>query len=253
MKGGNLIRLIVTDIDGCLGPGEAQPYDLEVLGRVAECNRRARRGEEVPAITLCSGRPAAYVDAMMQAVSGFVPAVFENGAGLYFPEGYRFAWNPALPGSARATIRRARELVEECLVQTGVATVQPGKEMAVTLFPSPGHHLDEVGAAAMAALKGKGLACRVEVSVSSVGIWLDGIDKGSGVRWLAKETGIPLAEMAGVTDTWDDLPFLRLVGFRAAPANADHQVRQSADYVSPYRDGRGLLNIIECILGRGAS
>jgi hydroxymethylpyrimidine pyrophosphatase-like HAD family hydrolase len=247
------IRLIVSDIDGCLGPGEGQPYDLEVLGRVAECNRRAKRGEGTPAVTLCSGRPAAYVDAMMQAISGFVPAIFENGAGLYFPEGYRFAWNPALPASARATIRRARELLAERVVQTGLATIQPGKEMAVTLLPSPGHRLDEVGDAATATLEGEGLACRVEVSVSTVGIWPEGIDKGAGVRWLAKETGIPLAEMAGVTDTWDDLPFLRLVGFRAAPANADREVTQNADYVSPYEDGRGLVDIIERILGRRAS
>lgn len=247
------IRLIVSDIDGCLGRGEAQPYDLDVLGRVAECNRRAKRGEDIPAITLCSGRPAAYVDAMMQAVSGFVPAIFENGAGLYFPESYRFAWNPALSASARTEMRRARALLEEHVVQAGIATIQPGKEMSVTLFPSPGHRLDQVGDAATATLEDEGLDCRVEVSVSSVGIWLEGIDKGTGVRWLAKETGIPLAEMAGVTDTWDDLPFLRVVGFRAAPANADREVTQSADYVSPYADGRGLLDIIERILGRRVS
>jgi hydroxymethylpyrimidine pyrophosphatase-like HAD family hydrolase len=247
------IRLIVCDIDGCLGPGEARPYDLEVLGRVAEYNRRARRGEAVPAVTLCSGRPAAYVDAMMQVVSGFVPAVFENGAGLYFPEGYRFAWNPALPASAPATIRRARELVDRRLVQTGVATVQPGKEMSITLFPSPGYRLDQVGDAATAALHGEGLSCRVDVSVSSVGIWLDGIDKGAGVRWLAKETGIPPAQMAGVTDTWDDLPLLQVVAFRAAPANADREVMQRADYVSPHKNGRGLLDIIERLVVRRAT
>jgi hydroxymethylpyrimidine pyrophosphatase-like HAD family hydrolase len=247
------IRLIVTDIDGCLGPGEGRPYDLDVLARVAECNRRAKRGEDIPAITLCSGRPAGYVDAMMQAVAGFVPAIFENGAGLYFPENYRFAWNPALSESARATMRRARALVEERVIQTGIAAIQPGKEMAVTLLPTPGHGLGEVGDAVASALEGESLACRVEVSVSTVGVWLDGIDKGAGVRWLSEETGIPLGEMAGVTDTWDDLPFLRLVGFRAAPANADREVIHSADYVSPYRNGRGLLDIIECILGKRAS
>ena len=246
------IRLIVSDIDGCLGPGEAKPYDLDVLRRVAECNLRAKRGEDTPAVTLCSGRSAAYVDAMMQAVAGFVPAIFENGAGLYFPESYRFAWNPALSASTRATIRRARELLEERVVQAGLARIQPGKEMAVTLFPSPGHCLDEVGDVTKATLEREGLTCRVDVSVSSVGIWPDGIDKGAGVRWLAEEIGIPLTEMAGVTDTWDDLPLLRQVGFRAAPANADREVTQIADYVSPYQDGRGLIDIIERILERKA-
>jgi hypothetical protein len=51
------IRLVVTDVDGCLGPGEAQPYDFEVLMRLADMNQAARRGEPVPAVTLCTGRP----------------------------------------------------------------------------------------------------------------------------------------------------------------------------------------------------
>jgi len=247
------IRLIVSDIDGCLGPGEGRPYDLGVLGRVADWNRRAKAGEGVPPVTLCSGRPAGYVDAMMQAIAGYLPAVFENGGGLYYPEGYRFAWNPALAPGARAMMRRARDLVEEQVIRPGLAHLQPGKETAVTLLPTPGHTLDEVGLAVSAALQGEALPCRVEVSVSTVGLWLDGIDKGSGVRWLARETGISLAEMAGVTDTWDDLPFLRIVGFRAAPANADPEVKESAEYVSPYENGRGLIDIIEQVLLRRAS
>ncbi len=238
------IRLIVTDIDGCLGPGEARPYDLEVLGRLAAYNRRARRGEPCLPVTLCSGRPGAYVDAMMQAIDGFVPAIFENGAGLYFPEKYRFAWNPALPPSALQVMREARNLVEEAVVRTGLGGIQIGKEMSLTLLPAPGYTLAQLGQATQAALEGKGLPCRVEVSISTVGIWLDGIDKGSGLRWLSAETGIALADMAGVSDTWDDLPFLRLVGFSAAPANADPVVKSAVNYVSPFDDGCGLLDIV---------
>lgn len=245
---GQQIRLIVSDIDGCLGAAEAVPYDIEVLAAVADLNRRARRGEPVPAVTLCSGRPGGYVDAMMQVIAGFYPAIFENGAGLYFPDDYRFAWHPALPPGARRAVLEARELLEEGVIRPGLAELQLGKEMALTLIPRPGHSLEEVGRATHGALEGHGLPLTVEVSVTTVGIWLAGIDKGQGVTWLAEETGIPLAHMAGISDTREELCFLRLVGFSAAPANADAEVRAGVDYVSPYEDGRGLLDIIDRLL-----
>jgi hydroxymethylpyrimidine pyrophosphatase-like HAD family hydrolase len=242
--------LIVTDVDGCVGRGEAMTYDLRVLESLADLNRRARRGDPVPAVTLCTGRSAAYVDAIMQTIDGFQPAIFENGAGLYFPEDYRFAWNPSIPASERRTILRARELVERDVVQAGIGYVQPGKEMALTLFPMPGYTLDEVGRASLDALEGHGLCCTVEVSVTSVGIWLDGVNKGEGVKWLARETGIPLEGMVGVGDAPGDNYFLEIVGFPAAPANAEPEVKSCVQYVSPHENGQGLLDIIDRVLAR---
>jgi hydroxymethylpyrimidine pyrophosphatase-like HAD family hydrolase len=227
-------------------------YDLRVLDSLAKLNGRARRGESVPAVTLCTGRSGAYVDAMMQTIDGFLPAIFENGAGLYFPEGYRFAWNPSIPSSARTTMLRVRELVERQVVQAGIGYVQPGKEMALTLFPMPGYTLDEVGWASLEALKGHGLRCTVEVSVTSVGIWLDGINKGEGVKWLARQTGTPLERMVGVGDAGGDNSFLEIVGLAAAPANAEAEVKACAQYVSPHENGQGLLDIIQHVLNRNS-
>lgn len=238
-------KLIVTDVDGCLGVGEAHPYDLEFLMRLAEMNRAAQRGEPVLPVTLCTGRAAAYVDAMMQIIDGRVPAIFENGAGLYFPAGYRFAWNPSIPLGARKTIARVREALEEDVVDREIGYFQPGKEMAFTLFPTPGYTLDQVGEVAQQALDRRGLEARVEVSVTSVGIWLSNMDKGEGLKWLARETGILPSEMVGVGDASGDLFFLRLVGFSAAPANAVPEVKDAVHYVSPFETSAGFLDIIE--------
>jgi hydroxymethylpyrimidine pyrophosphatase-like HAD family hydrolase len=237
--------LIVTDVDGCVGRGEGQAYDLEVIQRLAEMNRAARRGEPVPAVTLCTGRPGPYVDAMMQMLDGFVPAVFENGAGLYFPSGYRFAWNPSIPRSARKTVLGVRALLEESVVDAGIGYFQPGKELALTLFPLPGHTLAEVGVAAEAAFDGRAEPCRVEVGVTSVGIWLDGIDKGAGLRWLAEEAGVPLDRVVGIGDDTGDISFLTLSGFSAAPQNAIPSVKAVVRYVSPLTYGQGVLDAIE--------
>jgi hydroxymethylpyrimidine pyrophosphatase-like HAD family hydrolase len=249
-EGAPPVRLVVTDIDGCLGAAEGVPFDLEVLARIADWNRRAQRGEPVPAITLCSGRPAPYVDAMVQAIGGFVPAVCENGAGLYFPQEYRFAWHPGLPAGAASIVRRARDLIEAAVVQAGIGYFQPGKERAITLLASPGHALAEVGSACEAALAGHGLPVWVEVSVTTVGIWLEGSDKGAGLEWLAAETCIPVSAMAGVGDAEGDLCFLMRTGFSAAPANAEEAVKARVDYVSAHAYGGGLIDIIEHVRNR---
>jgi len=50
--------------------------------------------------------------------------------------------------------------------------------------------------------------------------------------------------MAGVGDATGDMPFMQLVGWSAAPANAQVPVKQMAHYTSPYEDGRGLMDIL---------
>jgi hypothetical protein len=91
-----MIRLIVADVDGVLSSGEAAPFDFAVLQRLAEVNDRARHEPQHPAVTLCTGRPAPYVEVLMQAIHGFYPAIYEHGAGLYMPEPYGFKAHPAL-------------------------------------------------------------------------------------------------------------------------------------------------------------
>jgi phosphoglycolate phosphatase len=68
------------------------------------------------------------------------------------------------------------------------------------------------------------------------------------VRWLGEHLGIPLRAFAGVGDADDDLTFLRVVGYPAAPANASPAVRSTARYVATRPFGEGLLEILEHLL-----
>ena len=49
--------------------------------------------------------------------------------------------------------------------------------------------------------------------------------------------------MAGVGDAAGIGPFMQLVGWSAAPANAQAAVKQMAHYTSPYEDGQGFMDI----------
>jgi hydroxymethylpyrimidine pyrophosphatase-like HAD family hydrolase len=94
------------------------------------------------------------------------------------------------------------------------------------------------------ALQVHSTALTVQNSAACVDITPAGIDKGTGLRWLAEAVDIPLERIGGIGDSTSDLSFLRLVGQSAAPANAIAQVKAKVAYVSPYRDGDGIVDIL---------
>ena len=242
MKSPSPIQLVVLDIDGVLSEGEGRPLDLELLGLLASLNRAAREAPALPAVTLCSGRPAPYLEAMMQALDAHLPGIFENGAGLYTSRPYSFLPHPALAGSDQ--IPQVREALERGLVQAGRAFVQPGKLYTLTLFaenPAETRLLASWAEEALGPLAGQ---VDLVYSTSCLNVLPHGIDKGLGAAWLAERTGIPLEAMLGVGDSDVDLPFLKRVGHSAAPSNANASVRAIVDYTSPHPTAGGVRDIL---------
>ena len=239
------MKLIVLDCDGILSRGEAAPFDLPLMQRLAGLNRRAQRGEAVPAVTLNTGRPSPYVEAVMQAIDGWQPALYESGAGLYYPKTYRFETTPMLTPQLKRALAEVLRRVDEAVVQSGRAYWQPGKTVCHTLFANPPHTIadfaDEVAAVA-AEVSDDFVVTPAKLALN---IQPAGIHKGTGLRWLAKVTGVSVSDMAGAGDTAGDVDFLRLVGYPAAPANATAEVRAVVEYVSPKNDAEGLAHILD--------
>ncbi len=239
------MKLIVLDCDGVLSRGEAQPFDLSLLARLATLNRQARRDNSIPAVTLNTGRPSPYVEAIMQAIEGWQPALYENGAGLYFPQPYRFEITPLLNVEQRAALQEVIRRIDRALVQSKRAYWQPGKSVCYSLFAHPPLSIDDFSAEVS--------AIAAEVSphfhVSPAGLALNihpaEIDKGSGLQWLSKVTHIPLSQMGGVGDSDGDIPFLRQIAHSAAPANAAASVKSVVDYCSSLPDVAGLHDILD--------
>ena len=239
-----MIHLIVADVDGVLSRGEAAPFDLAMLQHLAEVNDRARHESQYPAVTLCTGRSAPYVEVLMQAIHGFYPALYEHGAGLYVPAPYGFKTHPALTPVMQAQLRELHAVLHEALVATNLAYFQPGKSASLSLFAHAGVAMHKVARTAARLARHWGDAFLVEAGATCVNVMVRGLDKAEGVRWLSRETGIPLYAMAGVGDATGDMPFMQLVGWSAAPANAQAAVKQMAHYTSPYEDGQGLMDIL---------
>jgi len=198
----------------------------------------------VSAVTLCTGRQEPYVEVLMEAIGAYLPGIYENGCGLYLPGSYRFIEHPLITVAVRDALTAAKATLYHQVVTPGLGYFQPGKEVSLTLYPSPGTSVRFLRQAVAEALSGHEKLFRVQASVSCVDVTPAGIDKGTGVRWLSKETGIPLVDMGGIGDSASDLTFMRLVGHSAAPANAVAEVKAFVEYIAPYEDGDGVVDIL---------
>lgn len=233
-------RVALVDVDGCLTSGEGQPLEFEVLSHIANMNRRAREDRSLPAITLCTGRPAPYVELLQQAIDGFLPAIFESGCGLFIPEPYGFKPHPLLTEDVLDGFRAGMDRLRQRLVRPGQAFFQLGKEYSASLYPV-GISLDELVSATCDLL---GEAFCIERAVHCINVTHAGLDKAAGTDWLAAEIGISPADMLAIGDSDVDLSMMARAGLSAAPANARPEVQARAAYVSPYPTSQGVLDIL---------
>jgi len=206
-------------------------------------NQAARADPEQPAVTFCTGRPAPYLEVMLQAVDGHLPGVYENGAGLYVPAGYQFLTLPGIREFLNGFADVASRL-EETLVQDEIAYLQPGKQHSLTLFANDPGRTAELRALTNQVLGPLSERVDLVYSTSCLNILPRGVDKGKGLTYLAEKADIPLANMLGVGDSDVDLPFLRLVAHSAAPVNANSNVKDLVDYVSKEATTEGVRDIL---------
>ena len=88
--------------------------------------------------------------------------------------------------------------------------------------------------------KGDQLQRRMEI-LGLHHIYLGATDKMDPLREFSHIVGVPLEQMLYVGDDYPDLAPMQAVGLSVAPADAADEVRASADYVSSFRGGQGVV------------
>lgn len=239
------IKLIVLDIDGILSMGEGHPFDLKTLNRLAILNQKSRTGEEVPAVTLNTGRPAPYVEAVTQAISGWQPALYESGAGLFYPLTNHFEETPLLSAEDKDNLTETLAVLDAKLVKTGRAYWQPGKTVCHTLFAQAPLTVDDILMEATEILANYTDKFIAVSAILALNIQPAHIDKATGLEWLSEVTGISKENMAGTGDSGADADFLKLIAYPAAPANATEEVKAVAHYVSSQNATAGLMDMLD--------
>ena len=248
MGAGKPIRLIVADIDGCLIPGQGEAFDLEIFQAVQEINRQAQSDSHIPAITLCSGRPQPYVEAVIQLCGIPYPVVCESGGVFYSLKGRYLEVHPNFDSATQNALRAITSAAKTQLADRLPVVIEPGKITQLTLVPIAPLTVEEILPTAQQILQASNGLYSFDHTSICINFSPRTINKGVGLQWLAEKTGIRTDEMAGIGDAPADRTFLELVQLAGAVQNAAEPVKQIAHYVSPYAYGRGVLDFVHyCI------
>ncbi|TVQ22071.1 MAG: HAD family phosphatase [Spirochaetaceae bacterium] len=244
-------KLIVSDVDGCISPEESVGWDHHAFHELAE----RVRGK---AFTICTGRPQPYVEVLLKLLDVGLPAICENGAVFYDLEHNAPTLAPGVTPDAIAALRTIRAHIERSILPGRAgAAIQYGKEAQISVFSADPALIDPMADQVRAfvdstrfsegARFGEGARFQIDSSHYYLNISIAGVSKGSALSALLKTLKVEPSECAVIGDTSGDLPMRDHAGFFGCPANATEAVQGVADYVSPDRDIRGLLDILSRI------
>lgn len=243
-----MTKLIISDIDGCISPEESRAWEMDLFARLAGLSRAASAGESgLAPMTLCTGRPQPYVEVLMKLLDIRYPAICEAGAVYYTLNDNRSVFVPEVTAEMIRGLHRVREYISsELLPEYPGLIYQFGKEAQMSLFSEQPACFTEITPRILAfAETVPGLELQVTPTHFYLNIDLKGVTKGAAVQGLAHGLGLEKEDIAGIGDTMGDISIRDAVHFFACPANAVPGLKAVADYVSPWPDIRGVLDILE--------
>lgn len=249
MTAGHRYDAVISDIDGCLSPETTDPLDAPRLSRVAAWNEAAQAGGDRPVVTVCSGRPEPFAEAMCRIIANrTLPCVAENGVWLWHPADNRYDMDPRISLQDLRAVQAAREWVAAELGPRGVV-MQPGKAASISLYHADTAFLRSLEGPVREEFDRRGWALRVSMTWLYINCDLAHVSKGTGLDRLIAAAGVRSDRLAGIGDTMSDLAIRERVAFFACPSNADERLKERADYVSAHAEVEGVLDILEQVRG----
>lgn len=241
------VKLIITDLDGCTSPEESVPWNLDLFHQFACLCRKASEGTApIAPLTFCTGRPQPFVEALMKLLDIRIPAICESGAVIYSLHDNHARYGPGVTEEKILGLHAVRAFLETYVLSDypGVL-MQFGKEANLSIFSEQPELFASITPRIEQFIQDAG-GPELVISPSHyyLNLCLAGVDKGSTLRKLLEELTIAPEDTAGIGDTEGDLPLRETVRFFACPANAKPVIKDVADYVSPYPDIAGMLDIL---------
>ena len=240
---------VICDIDGCLGPEKTDPLDADRLRAVADYNRAAYERADRPVVTVCTGRPQPFAEAICRLIGNHtLPAICEMGVWLWWPDGNRYERDPAITPENIHALHELSEWIERDYGPRGVVQ-QPGKTCSTSLYHDDTAYLKGLMPALTERIAAEGWPFRVSDTWLWINIDLTHVSKATGIERMTAQTGLAKARLAGIGDTMSDKAIRDHVDFFACPANAKPEIKAHADFVSEHDEVAGVLDILEHLRG----
>jgi hydroxymethylpyrimidine pyrophosphatase-like HAD family hydrolase len=235
---------VICDIDGCLAPEASAPIDAARLVRIAEHNALAQEVGDRPVVTLCSGRPEPFVEAMCRMIGNrTLPAIAENGVWLFHPESNGWDRDPAITAEHLAMVGEAQRWVEKELGPKGV-TMQPGKAASISLYHPDTALLRGLEGRVRAEFAKRGWGFRVSMTWLYINCDLAHVNKGTAIDRMMKLTGLSRERTAGIGDTAGDAYIADRVAWFGCPGNASEEIKPRAVAIAGKREVEGVVELL---------
>jgi len=236
---------IICDIDGCLSDEASAPFDVESLAKIAEHNRLAQEKRDRPVLTVCSGRPQPFAEAMCRLLCNTtLPLVAENGVWMYVPGDNVYEMDPAITPEQRRAVRDAAAWLDDQFGPRGVAQ-QPGKSASVSLYHPDTDYLKSIVPAVQQEFARRAWPMRVSMTWLYINCDLKHVDKSRGIERVIARTGLDPRRLAGIGDTAGDELIRQKVAWFACPANAVAEMKAKSQYVAKQPEARGVVEILD--------
>src|SRR5712691_8278909 len=214
--------VLACDFDGTLATSGTVSGDTRVaLQRLRDSGRK---------IVLVTGRELDDLLAIFPDIEVFDRVVAENGGVVYRPAGREHKTLGEAPPPELIAALRARGISPLSVGHCLVATWQP-HETAV-----------------LETIRDLGLELQVIFNKGAVMILPSGVNKATGLEAALLELGLSPHNCVGVGDAENDHAFLRLCECGVAVANALPLIQERADWVTPVRNGDGVIQLIDKLI-----
>lgn len=219
-----MIKLFVTDLDGCISYPFQTPR-WETINKIRDLNIRSRTDKNIPPLTICTGRPYPYAEAVAQWLDIRIPFVFES-AGLYLWEGNKIETALNSYDGELEPIRSMQQWIKKDLLPSfPTAQLEFTKMMDAGIVCPDESTVKEMHSRISKKVSADFPDLEVHSTDVSVNILMPGNNKLQGMKLLAKKLGITLDEIAYIGDTSGDIPALKQVKHAYSPKNAIPEVK----------------------------
>ena len=223
-----MIKLFISDIDGCLTKPFTTP-DWQLLSEIRRLNEQSNHDLAIPALSICSGRPMPYVEAVSQWLGVERPTVFES-AGIYDHSTNKVRFLPAFDEEAERQVNDLKNwLQDEVIDHYPDMILEFTKRMDAGLIHLEKGVIDEIYPQIVGYIEEEYPRFEVHKTDVSINIILGGNNKQNGIERLCELLDIDLGEVAYIGDSSGDIPGLKVVGRPFAPLNASEDVKGHAE------------------------
>lgn len=225
-----MIRLFVTDVDGCI----ATPFETpnwEAITEIRRLNQQSRTDPSIPALTLCTGRPFPYAEAVAQWLDVKIPFIFESAA-MYDWDGNRVTTMFDDRREMLEPVMRLKQWLTDEFLPQYPGTMPEFAKMMDAGVVCPDQELNlQIHQLLKEKVNKEYPELEVHYTEVSVNVLMAGQSKVRGVELLEKSLGIDRSEMAFIGDSTGDISAMQVVSRPFAPINALDDVKKHAEMI----------------------